>query len=56
MILIVLGLVAFEVISSIDNAVINAEVLSTMQPKARRWFLIWGLLIAVFLIRGIYRG
>lgn len=53
MILIVLGLVAFEVISSIDNAVINAEVLSTMQPKARRWFLIWGLLIAVFLIRGI---
>lgn len=53
MILIVLGLVAFEVISSIDNAVINAEVLSTMSAKARRWFLIWGLLIAVFLIRGI---
>lgn len=53
MILIVLGLVTFEVISSIDNAVINAEVLSTMGAKARRWFLIWGLLIAVFLIRGI---
>jgi uncharacterized protein len=48
----VAGLCLFETISSIDNAIINAEVLSTMQPKARRWFLIWGLLIAVFLIRG----
>ncbi len=53
MIFVVLGLCAFEVISSIDNAVINAEVLSTMSAKARRWFLIWGLLIAVFLIRGL---
>jgi len=46
------GLCLFEIISSIDNAIINAEVLSTMQIKARRWFLIWGILIAVFLIRG----
>lgn len=53
MIIVVLGLCLFETISSIDNAVINAEVLSTMQPKARRWFLVWGLLIAVFLIRGL---
>lgn len=50
---IILGLSLFETISSVDNAVINAEVLSTMQPKARRWFLLWGLLIAVFLIRGL---
>lgn len=53
MIIVVLGLCLFETISSIDNAVINAEVLSTMQAKARRWFLVWGLLIAVFLIRGV---
>ncbi len=52
-ILIVAGLCLFETISSIDNAIINAEVLSTMQPKARKWFLVWGLLIAVFLIRGL---
>lgn len=51
--LIVAGLVLFETISSIDNAVINAEVLSTMGKKARRWFLIWGLFIAVFLLRGL---
>lgn len=51
-ILIVSGLILFETISSIDNAVINAEVLSTMSQKARRWFLLWGLLIAVFLLRG----
>ena len=52
-IVIVLGLAMFETIASIDNAVINAEVLSTMQPKARKWFLMWGLLIAVFLVRGL---
>ena len=53
MIITVLGLVLFEIVSSIDNAVINAEVLSTMGKKARRWFLIWGFLIAVFLVRGL---
>jgi uncharacterized protein len=52
-ILTVAGLCLFETITSIDNAIINAEVLSTMRPKARRWFLIWGLLFAVFLVRGI---
>ncbi|MBI5133278.1 MAG: DUF475 domain-containing protein, partial [Thaumarchaeota archaeon] len=52
-ILTILGLVLFETISSIDNAVINAEVLSKMSEKARRWFLLWGLLAAVFLVRGV---
>lgn len=52
-ILIVSGLVLFETVSSIDNAVINAEVLSTMSQKARKWFLTWGLFIAVFLLRGL---
>lgn len=51
-ILIVAGLVLFETITSIDNAIINAEVLSTMSERAKRWFLIWGLLFAVFAIRG----
>ncbi len=49
----VLGLCLFEIVSSIDNAVINAEVLSTMGKKARRWFLVWGFFIAVFLVRGL---
>lgn len=48
----ILGLSLFEIISSIDNAVINAEVLGTMSQKARRWFLTWGLIFAVFLMRG----
>ncbi len=47
------GLCLFETISSIDNAIINAEVLATMQLKARQWFLTWGLLIAVFAVRGL---
>src|SRR3989338_3041192 len=52
-ILIIFGLVLFEIIISVDNAIINAEVLSTMSKKARKWFLFWGILIAVFLIRGL---
>lgn len=51
--LIVLGLVVFETVSSIDNAVINAEVLSTMGKKARRFFMTWGIFFAVFVVRGI---
>lgn len=51
--LIVLGLIIFETVASIDNAVINAEVLSTMGAKARRWFLTWGIFFAVFVARGI---
>ena len=51
--LIIAGLALFESITSFDNAVINAEILRKMSPWARRWFLTWGLLIAVFLLRGI---
>jgi len=50
---IILGLMVFEVISSIDNAIVNAHILKTMPPKFRRWFLIWGLLFAVFIVRGV---
>ncbi len=53
MVITVLGLCMFEIISSIDNAVINAEVLGTMSKKARRWFLLWGFLFAVFVVRGL---
>lgn len=51
--IIISGLCLFEVISSIDNAIINAEVLSTMGKKARDWFLYWGIFFAVFVIRGL---
>ena len=50
-ILTVAGLVLFETITSLDNAIINAEVLTTMAAWARRWFLTWGLIIAVFGVR-----
>ncbi len=52
MLLTVLGLTLFEIIISVDNAIINAEVLSTMSKPARKWFLIWGIIIAVFIVRG----
>src|ERR1044072_1820762 len=49
----VIGLALFEVVSSVDNAIINAEVLSGMGQRARRWFLLWGILFAVFVVRGL---
>lgn len=49
----ILGLSLFEIITSIDNAIINAEVLRGMSQKARRWFLLWGMLFAVFVVRGL---
>ncbi len=52
-VLTVFGLCLFEIISSIDNAIINAEVLHTMSKKARKWFLFWGLLFAVVVVRGL---
>jgi len=48
----VAGLCLFETVTSIDNAIINAEVLNTMGQRARRWFLLWGIILAVFLVRG----
>ncbi len=52
-ILTVCGLALFETVSSVDNAIINAQILSTMSEKAKKWFLTWGLLVAVFVVRGI---
>lgn len=51
--IIVVGLCLFEIISSIDNAVINAHVLKTLPPKYRKIFLFWGILFAVFIVRGL---
>ncbi|MDE1941086.1 MAG: DUF475 domain-containing protein [Patescibacteria group bacterium] len=53
LILTISGLALFEIISSIDNAIVNAEVLHTMSEKSKKWFLFWGLLFAVFIIRGL---
>ncbi len=52
-ILIVFGLVLFEIVNSIDNAIVNAHVLSTMSQRARRLFLLWGILSAVVAVRGV---
>lgn len=49
----ILGLSLFEVITSIDNAIINAEVLGGMSKKAQRWFMTYGFLFAVFVVRGL---
>ena len=51
--IVVLGLCTFEVISSVDNAIINAHVVKTLPEKFRKFFLFWGLIIAVFAVRGV---
>jgi len=52
-ILTILGLCLFETVSSVDNAIINADILSKMSQRARKWFLLWGILFAVFVVRGL---
>jgi hypothetical protein len=49
----IVGLLFFEAINSIDNAIINADVLGTVGKKARRWFVTWGLFFSVFVMRGL---
>ena len=53
LLIIIVGLSLFEIITSIDNAVINAHVLRTLPQKFRRIFLFWGILFAVFVVRGV---
>ncbi|HOZ56193.1 MAG: Integral membrane protein TerC family protein [Parcubacteria group bacterium ADurb.Bin316] len=50
---IIVGLCIFEIICSVDNAIINANVLKTMPDKYRKIFLFWGILFAVFVVRGL---
>ncbi len=52
-ILIICGLALFESVSGVDNAIINAETLSKASRRARKWFLTWGILFAVFAVRGV---
>lgn len=49
----IFGLSLFEIVTSVDNAIINAEVLSGMSKKGRGLFLGWGFLFAVFVVRGL---
>jgi hypothetical protein len=50
-IMIVLGLIVFEVVNSIDNAIVNAHVLKTMGELWRKRFLLIGIITSVFLVR-----
>lgn len=52
-IVIIIGLIVFEAVSSVDNAIVNAHMLRTMSARARKWFLVWGIFFAVFVARGI---
>jgi hypothetical protein len=50
----VLGLTVFEIVNSLDNAIVNANILTTIKEKRpRRFFVTWGMLVSVGLVRGI---
>jgi hypothetical protein len=52
-IVVIIGLAVFEIISSIDNAIVNATVLKTLPERYRRLFLVWGIFLGVFVVRGV---
>ena len=49
--IIIFGLTLFEIVNSVDNAIINAHVLRTMGEIWRKRFLFIGILTSVFLVR-----
>src|SRR5665647_1397106 len=48
---IVIVLIVFEVVNSVDNAIVNASVLKTMSVLWRKRFLLIGIITSVFLVR-----
>jgi uncharacterized protein len=48
---VVAGLVVFEVVNSVDNAIVNAHVLNTMSLIWRKRFLFIGIITSVFIVR-----
>ncbi|MBV8468227.1 MAG: DUF475 domain-containing protein [Burkholderiales bacterium] len=51
---IVLALAGLESALSFDNAVVNARLLAQMDAVWRRRFLVWGMFVAVFLMRLVF--
>ncbi len=49
---IVLGILETSV--SLDNAVVNAKYLNTMNEASKKWFITWGMVIAVFGMRVLF--
>lgn len=47
-------LAVLEISLSFDNAIVNANILETMDPKWQHRFLTWGIIIAVFGMRIIF--
>jgi hypothetical protein len=48
---IIVGLIVFEVVNSVDNAIVNAGVLKTMGMLWRKRFLWIGIITSVFMVR-----
>jgi uncharacterized protein len=50
----IVGLCMFEIVSSLDNAIVSAHILTKIKSlRARQFFVTWGMLIAVGLVRGL---
>jgi hypothetical protein len=53
LLLIVFGLCIFEIVNSVDNVVVDSEVLKTVKRSSRRIFLFWDMVFAVLIVRGL---
>jgi len=47
-------LAILEISLSFDNAVVNAKILETMEPKWQERFITWGMIVAVFGMRFVF--
>jgi len=53
LLLVVLALCLFEMVNSIDNAIIDADILNGVKKKSRRVFMVFDILFAVLIVRGL---
>lgn len=50
-VIILLGLIVFEIVNSLDNAIVNAHILKNMNRVWRKRFITIGIFTSVFLVR-----
>lgn len=50
-IVVLIGLIVFEVVNSLDNAIVNAHILKNMDKVWRKRFITIGIFTSVFLVR-----
>jgi len=53
MFLVVFSLCIFEIVNSVDNLIVDADILKSVKKSSRRTFMFWDVIFAVLIVRGL---